>query len=119
MNAHNFGEHDEARGRADHSPDVPRLAELQRSECAPSSQVGPAREAEGGQEAECPHAEQLGGRPRLPDQPDRGDGDRRHEGEQLEADVDERAQELRRLLVVEPQGVVGVHGLRYSISSRS
>src|SRR4029079_2856227 len=37
--------------------------------------------------------------------------DRRHEREQLEADVGQRPHELRGLLVVEPQAVVGVHSL--------
>jgi hypothetical protein len=57
----------------------------------------------GRQESEHPDPQELGGRPWLSDEPDRGAGDRRHEGEELEANVDERTQELSCLFIVDPQ----------------
>ena len=57
-------------------------------------------------------------RPWPADQPDRGGGDRWHEREELEADVNERTQEPRCLLIVEPQPVLGVHGVRGRVSRR-
>ena len=67
-------------------------------------------DAQGRQESEHPDPQELGSRPWPADQPDRGGGDSWHEREELEADVNERTQKLRCLLIVESQPVVGVHG---------
>ena len=72
----------------------------------------PQKDPQRGDQPQQPDGEQLrGGRRRSPDEPDRRARDRGHEREQLEADVGQRPHELRRLLVVEPQAVVGVHSL--------
>jgi hypothetical protein len=64
-------------------------------------------DAERRDEAERADGDQLGTRPRPAEEADRDARQGRDEREQLEADVGERAQELRRLLVVEPEAVVG------------
>ena len=68
-------------------------------------------DAERRDEAQDADREQLHGRPWAGEESDRHGGERRHERDQPEADVGERAQQLRRLLVVQPQAVVGVHQL--------
>ena len=64
-------------------------------------------------------ADELGGRARPADHCDRDPGDRRDEREQAHADVHERPRELGRLLVIEPEAFLGVHGAGCEYGDRS
>lgn len=71
----------------------------------------------------CDHAqqsdcEQIRRRPGGAEQSDCSSGDRGNDGEQLEAHIHQRTNELARLVVVEAQPIVGVHRERVSSEPR-